>query len=187
MISRNLRNGRQVTAPSRSKRPADMSLRSWLVALGLITFLLLGISQSAQASADRDLDCPITFGSPRLLGPPFPKSENWYGSEALAVMVPGEDAWRTTKPGARLAVRLFWWSAGFEPGMESNLKISVRNISGKATDAVVSVPTNAYAESLGGWTMLTGIDFPSAGCWEIRGEYRGQSLTFVVETIGHQR
>jgi hypothetical protein len=31
--------------------------------------------------------------------------------------------------------------------------------------------------------MLTGIDFPMAGCWEITGRYLGQELRFVVETV----
>jgi hypothetical protein len=29
--------------------------------------------------------------------------------------------------------------------------------------------------------MLVAVEFPSAGCWEITGEYLGQKLSFVVE------
>lgn len=138
---------------------------------------------SGQAVSDSVGECPVTLGADKFLGPPLPESEHWYGSESLAVMVPGNRAWGTTGPNALIAVKLFWWAAGFEPGMESNLKVSISNLDGKPNDAVVSKPTNAHAESLGGWTMLTGIDFPSEGCWEITGEYLGQSLTFVVETV----
>jgi hypothetical protein len=28
--------------------------------------------------------------------------------------------------------------------------------------------------------MLTGIELPAAGCWEITGHYHGSSLRFVV-------
>jgi hypothetical protein len=31
--------------------------------------------------------------------------------------------------------------------------------------------------------MLTGIDFPESGCWEITGEFHGQRLSVVVESI----
>jgi hypothetical protein len=49
---------------------------------------------------------------------------------------------------------------------------------------VISGPNWAGLGGLGeNWTILTGIDFPSAGCWEITGEYFDQSLTFIVETI----
>jgi hypothetical protein len=67
--------------------------------------------------------------------------------------------------------------------MESNLKVTIRELSGAAVTAVVSRPTNAHAGSLGGWIMLTGIDFPKPGCWEITGKYLGQSLSFIVETV----
>ena len=137
---------------------------------------------SDQAISDTGGNCPVTLGTGKFLGSSFPESEHWYGSEALAVMVPGHRAWGTTGPNALIAVKLFWWSAGFKPGMQSNLKVSINNLDGKPNDAVVSNPTSAHAESLGGWTMLTGIDFPSVGCWEITGEYLGQTLTFVVET-----
>ncbi len=49
-------------------------------------------------------------------------------------------------------------------------------------DAVISRPTNAGGPNLGAWTVLTGIDFPSEGCWEISGTFEGTSLSFVVET-----
>jgi hypothetical protein len=28
--------------------------------------------------------------------------------------------------------------------------------------------------------MLVGIDIPAAGCWEITGQYKGTTLSFVV-------
>ena len=156
-------------------------LKSVLVALSA----LMAFVYSDHALAETRGNCPVTLGTDRFLGPPFPESENWYGSEGLAVMVPGNRAWGTTGANALIAVKLFWWSAGFKPGMESNLNVSIRNLGGKLIDAVVSDPTNAHAESLGGWSMLTGIDFPSAGCWEITGAYLGQTLTFVIETVDH--
>ena len=149
----------------------------------IATLFLTALLSTGQALSDSASDCPITLGAGEFLGPPFPESEHWYGSESLAVMVPGAQAWGTTGPKALIAVKLFWWSAGFKPGMESNLKVSIRDLNGNSNDAVVSKPTNANAESLGGWTMLTGIDFPSEGCWEITGEYLGQFLTFVAETV----
>lgn len=151
-------------------------MRTVLAALALAAVLL------GPASAVAEFTCPRTVGYDTL-GPPLPKSENWYGSEALAVQLPRTGTWSTTAPGALIAVKLFWWSAGFRSGMESNLNVTIRELSGAAVTAVISKPTNAYAASLGGWTMLTGIDFPQPGCWEITGQYLGQRLSFVVETV----
>ena len=81
--------------------------------------------------------------------------------------------------------------------MEKYLKVEIVNLGGGPNDAVVKDITNANAvpddwedarfddEWQNGWTMLTGIDFPSPGCWEITGEYLGQILTFVVRTVDY--
>jgi hypothetical protein len=116
-------------------------------------------------------------------GAPLADSDQWYGSQAFAVHLPGDGVWSTTAPGALIAVKLIWRGVGFRPGMESNLDVSVKPLNGAPATAVVLGTTNARVESLGGWTMLTGIDFPTAGCWEITGRYLGQELRFVVETV----
>ncbi len=136
-----------------------------------------------RALADTIGDCPVTLGSNRIFGPPFPASDTWFGTEALAIVLPPKGIWPTTGPTALIAVKAFWWSAGCRPGMETNLTVTIRNLRDGPNDAVASRPTNAHAESLGGWTMLTGIDFKSPGCWQITGDYLGQSLTFVVKTV----
>lgn len=144
-----------------------------------LAILLVAISANS-VEAQPESACAATRGTD-LFGPALPNSSTWYGSEALAVQLPVDGVWPTTGPGALIAVKLFWWSAGFRPGMESNLKVTVRRVDGSPGAAVVSRPTNAHV--LGDWTMLTGIDFPDAGCWEITGEYLGQRLAFVVETV----
>jgi hypothetical protein len=45
---------------------------------------------------------------------------------------------------------------------------------------VAGPATNAHHVDFGGWAMLTGIDVPTRGCWELTGTFREQSVTFVV-------
>jgi hypothetical protein len=62
----------------------------------------------------------------------------------------------------------------------------IRRLDEGPNNAKIPGPSWAGLGGLGeNWTILTGIDFPSAGCWEITGEYLNQSLTFVVEAINH--
>ena len=166
-----------MTSASRSAHHVRVmrSLSAWAVCAGL------GLACMAQGHAESASACPVTIGSDSL-GLPFPESEAWYGSESLAVMLPEDGQWQVTAPDAQIAVKLFVWSIGFKPGMERNLSVRVEPVAGGANDAKVRGVTNAEAESLGGWTMLVGIDFPSAGCWRLALDYLGQSLSFVVET-----
>jgi hypothetical protein len=49
--------------------------------------------------------------------------------------------------------------------------------------AGVTISTDRVATNAqfgGEWSMLTLVDFPSAGCWEIRGTYEGRSVAFVA-------
>ncbi len=125
--------------------------------------------------------CPKTIASGQILGKPFPRSEDWYGSEALAVILPPDGTWQGMGPEHHYRDKLFWWSYGFKPGAESKLKVTGRRLDALSPAASVSTASNAYAPSLGGWAMLVAVEFPSSGCWEITGEYLGQKLSFVVE------
>ena len=125
--------------------------------------------------------CPKTLPSGDIFGKPFPSSDSWYGAETLAVMLRPDGIWRGMGPQHRFRDKLFWWSLGFKPGMESNLEVTARRLDASSSPADVSPPTNAHAPDLGGWTMLVAVEFPTAGCWEITGRYLGQALSFVVE------
>ena len=138
--------------------------------------------------------CPRTIGASEVFPEPWPRSKSWYGSESLAVMLPENGIWPTTVPGNRLAVKLFWYSKefqatadlGFDGGEHLGFNARIRRLDPGPNDAKISSPNWAGLGGLGdNWTILTGIDFPSPGCWEITGEYRDQSLSFVVQTVDY--
>ncbi len=96
-------------------------------------------------------------------------------------MLRPDGIWRGMGPAHDYRDKLFWWSVGFKPGLESKLSVSARKLTDPNARADISAPTGAESPSLGGWAMLVAVEFPSAGCWEITGRYLGQSLAFVVE------
>ncbi|MBT8079140.1 MAG: hypothetical protein KJO31_11240 [Gammaproteobacteria bacterium] len=148
------------------------------VAIGAV-FLISGLQ-----FATADESCPRTIGANKVFSEPWPQADTWFGSESLAVVLPEDGIWPTTGPGYLIAVKLFWYSAGFKPGMERDFVGRIERIGNGPNDAAISHPTNAgLANDV--WTILTGIDFGSEGCWRVTGEFRGQSLEFVVETKPH--
>jgi hypothetical protein len=143
--------------------------------------------------------CPRTTEQDPFFGAWLP---GWYGSDALAVELIRDAVWHTTGPRARIAVKLAWWSSAYRPGTESKLNVDIKNLSGGPMTARADEPANMYLGEVQGlteaqleatlyesdgalnkWRMLVGVDFPDPGCWEITGEYLGQTLTFVVETV----
>jgi hypothetical protein len=149
----------------------------------LLVLLAVAVYQISCAQAGESAACPKTVASGDIFGKHFPSSERWYGSETLAVLLPPGSNWRGMGPEHNYRDKLFWWSLGFKPGTESELRVTGRRLDGDSPAVDVSRTTNAYAASLGGWTMLVGVEFPSAGCWEIVGDYLGQRLSFVVEVV----
>ncbi len=151
-----------------------------------LALLVLAISLPLRLIAQgQQPPCLKTAPPGESLGKPFPPSENWYGSETLAVILPPDGIWLGTDSN-HYRGKLFWWSYGFEPGAESHLKVSGRRLDAAAPPADVSRPSSAYAPSLGGWAMLVAVEFPSTGCWRLSGEYKGQRLSFIVEVSDSQ-
>ena len=134
--------------------------------------------------------CPVTRNSqPKSFVPPAPylphSGEFLYGSNSLWTDV--ADDVRAVAAGGQglLSLKLVYWRAGFDWLKESNPKLAVvaRRLDGLAplvwADAAhgVKFPENDGPE---GMAMMTGIAFPTEGCWEISANYQGQTLSYVV-------
>lgn len=167
-----------------------------MVDLKLVAKIVAAIIFAQGGPGLADDDCPRTIGSDTPFREPWPNASTWFGTEVLAVILPKDGIWPTTKPGARISVKVFWYSTefqataekGFDGGAHLGFKARIRRLDAGPNDAVISGPNWAGLEGLGeNWTILTGIDFQSAGCWEIIGGYLDQSLTFIVQSIDHNK
>ena len=122
--------------------------------------------------------CPVTPAPEASFVPPSPQPErapygaSWYGTERLWTMLP-----RSGVLGRRNKV--FWWSTDWDSRHDHRpeLTVTARRVDGQPVRA--SRATNAHAADIG-HAMLVGLTFPAAGCWEVTGEYKGATLTFVA-------
>ncbi len=161
--------------------------------LGVLVFQLLGgVSEghtSASVQFQRDASCEVTPvpASPFTPPAPYPSiapSKNfWHGHEGLWTMLQPHGTWAGLPRNERgFRQKVFWWHPGFDGRVEAqpDLKVTGRRLDGAETFVHPVPATNARHADFGGWTILTGIDVPVPGCWELTGTYRGQSLSFVV-------
>lgn len=126
-----------------------------------------------------DSACPVTQPEE---GPAFSFDGNsngwsgplWYGTRSLSVNLRLDG----TYAGGD---KFFWYSEGFRPEQASELEVSIQRLDNGPMSALALQPTNALFDNR--WHILTGINFPDPGCWEITGTYRGQMLRFVVESV----
>jgi len=169
----------------------------------VVIALFLSLQTIGPAAADLSQDravqvpasCPVTVPVDPAFTPPAPYPSRvpfadrfWYGTAALWTPLRIDGTWRGVPPdrGYRRGYRdkVFWWRPGYDGRAEPTPEFTV---TGRRLDAAgeftVSPATNAYHPDFGGWTMLTGVDIPTTGCWEISGHYGLETLTFVVWVV----
>ena len=105
----------------------------------------------------------------------------WVGDHKLAAMVPDSGAWTGMGPEHHYFDKWWWWREGYraQDENEPELTITAKRLDGKAPEVVISDATNAFGKD---WhRMLVGMEFPTAGCWEVIGQYHGHELRFVFK------
>lgn len=161
--------------------------------LGILVFQLLGgVSEghtSASVQFQRDAACRVTpvpdrpFTAPAPYPAKAPYSNFWHGHEGLWTMLQNDGKWAgLPRNDQGFRQKVFWWHPGFDGRVEArpNLIVTGRRLDGTESFVHTRPATNAHHVDFGGWTMLTGVDVPTTGCWELTGTYRGQSVAFVV-------
>jgi hypothetical protein len=130
-------------------------------------------SRSAATHIGMPAPCPVT--TPELAPVPTPSSP-----EAYTYDPSGVSAWyvspdRTLWVGADVGWRRGGNKVGWLRPPGSTLTVTGRRLDGEAPPLGVDLP-DGYP-----WNFqVSGLDFPTGGCWEITGEAAGSTLRFVV-------
>jgi hypothetical protein len=107
----------------------------------------------------------------------------WYGTAALWVRLPSDGYWdHLLFNGKSCAQKIFWFSRDYDAHQEHRPEIVVKSRRVDVVDGPTFTLERGTNADLGDHqqAMLTGVILPTAGCWEISGQYRGKTLTFVI-------
>lgn len=151
---------------------------------------LIGGGVSASSSVIRDTppsDCAVTLPSDPLFVPPAdykpePSSGFWYGTDTLWTALSTDGVWASLpmQPDGYFQ-KLPFWSDGFwwldDP--QPSLIVTGKRLDADSAPAIISTASGIYAENEGS-LMLLGANFPTLGCWQITGEYKGSTLSYVI-------
>jgi len=134
-------------------------------------------------------DCLVTTLSKSAFAAPEPYLPSaplegifWFGSEHLWTALHNDGVWSgLPKTSDGFTQKIMWWSDLYDLPNEPEpaLVVTGRRLDGESPDLRFYGATNAMADDIGE-AMLTGVEFPTLGCWEVRGEYKKSSLTFIV-------
>ena len=132
--------------------------------------------------------CPMTPPpNPAFVPPePYPATDPsggyWYGTNELWTQLQPDGTWSgLTKSESGYGNKLALWHEGYSQKEEPQpeITLSAQQLDGEARVEPYIHGTNAFHPDYGQF-MMTGIELPTLGCWEITAEYRNASLSFVV-------
>ncbi len=136
--------------------------------------------------------CPFTQAADLAFVPPEPMPAEapyedmfWHGKEALWTMLPKDGKWHDLPQSEDgFGQKLVFWSLGYDYMEESNptFILNARPLERVSETYQFEQATNMFNGDLGS-AILVGVSFPYAGCWEITGSYRGESLSYVMEIV----
>lgn len=161
--------------------------------LPLVSLLALSsaaVSQDRAPKSVAPVSCRVTKLADRPFVAPAPHPARpyvgafWFGSDKLWTALPENGTWRLghyTANDPTFRQKLTFWREGYDPHAEPQPNLTV---TGKRTDGVAA-PLQSDGKGNGSWTsddqfIMTGINFPTAGCWEITARYDDDELKFVV-------
>ena len=136
------------------------------------------------ASVHADENCAVTLPeSSQASAAPMnpPRTHGWYGTNALAALIPINGIWIGMGPARNYGDKFWWWRLGYDPKTESSPKLTVRGtrLDGPAQSIAVNKATNGFGEN---WSaMLVGMEFTAPGCWEVIGTYNERELRIVMQ------
>jgi len=150
---------------------------------------LTATAETEMAALIPPADCPVTTVANGSFEAPEPFSLDapwqglfWYGSEGLWTALHTDGVWAGLPDNTTgYTQKIMWWSDLYvlKDELEPALVVSGRRLDAKSEPLKFYGATNAMADDIGE-AMLTGVDFPSLGCWEITGQYKNTELTFIV-------
>jgi hypothetical protein len=108
----------------------------------------------------------------------------WYGTDQLWTSLSVDGKWKADDKG-KVFEKLVFWRRGFDWRKELKPKLI---ITGKRLDddapSIAEADANAvFVTDKPGYMppgIMTGIDIPTPGCWELTAHYGGHTLSFIV-------
>lgn len=160
-----------------------MRLGAWLCFWAIV---LPNVIPAVSAATNGAYACPVTVPPDPQFVPPVPYRASayqgafWYGTRELWTSLPLAGVWHLDRTNAGYSNKLFLWQEGydFRNDPHPDIIVVVNRLDTTAPPVVSRGGTNAHFDNT--WLMLTGVTFPTEGCWQITSSHNGHNLTFVL-------
>jgi hypothetical protein len=150
--------------------------------------------RSATSGTDNPpASCRVTKPSAAPFVPPSPYptaplgDDFWFGTPQLWTVLPRTGVWKGlphyTPGDPTFRQKSPWWREGYRrrASPESNLTVTGERLDRVASPLLSDRASSVWEESKPDQPfMMTGLNFPTPGCWRITGHYAGNDVSYVV-------
>jgi hypothetical protein len=180
-----------------AKLPSFLLSAAFVIGMALDPFafrhtslsLLDSSRQANSISPDVPATCRVTRPPQQAFTPPppYPSAHGsdgfWFGTSRLWLQLPTNGTWGNLphyRPSdTAFRQKLQWWRKGYNwrTDMPTKLKVTGKRLDSNAPP--LASQTNASGRGDQAF-LMSGLDIPTLGCWQITGDFAGDKLTFVV-------
>jgi hypothetical protein len=161
-----------------------------LTAASLTLMLMVQANASDDEHAPIPASCPVTVATPQTRFTPPPPSKDsawsdsffWYGTDALYTHLRSDGRWSGIKSETGTRNKSFWYRKNPEWLMENPYQFMLTAKRLESDEAAFTLTGSDVTNAIMGdeVAMLTMLELPERGCWEITGNYKDAYLSFVV-------
>jgi hypothetical protein len=159
-------------------------------ALAYASLALVVLEGRADADDQKPIpdDCPVTLPTEPLYVPPGQKATEpgavfLHGTDTLFTQIYSDGRWRGIKSATGTRNKSAWFRKDAEWGKERPYQLVVTAKRIDAGGPMLTVPrvTNMLVgKEQQEVAMLVMLELPQRGCWEVTGNYKSDSLSYVV-------
>ena len=142
--------------------------------------------------------CLVTKPGDQPFVPPpeYPKKLSkdyfWYGTDRLWLSLPTSGTWfglgHYTPQDPTFRQKIMWWRNGLDlhADLRGKFKITGKRLDSDApplqSDPISGVSGGVFENGIikGPPFIMSGVNFPTLGCWEVTGRFEEDELTFVI-------
>lgn len=147
--------------------------------------------QTKAVSASASPSCPVTQQPVQAFLPPLPypgehaSTAFWFGSERLWIQLPTNETgihlphYRPTDTAFRQKTQ--WWRKGYDWRRERAPKLTITGRRLDSSALPIVSDDHANVGRMGDHAfVMSGVNFPTLGSWQISGDYNDDKLTFAI-------
>jgi hypothetical protein len=158
-----------------------------LIAIALALVALHSLAVASEHESAIPNDCPVTLPSEPRFIPPAPHADTPadsgmfpIGTEALFTYINSDGRWRGITLSTGTRNKSFWYrkDSDWRDEYPYQLVITLQRLDADGPQVKSPRMTNAIMGEE--YALLTMIELPTRGCWQITGNYKGDYLSFVV-------